>query len=371
MQAVLDDADFNLVDPHSKTIKRVIRARDLWQRILEVRMLTGEPYIHFIDRSNEFLNPELKSQGFKVNHSNLCTEILLPTSKGYSNVCILSSLNLEEWDSWKDNNLFIKDVLEYLDNVTEYFISNAPISIDNAVRASRSERSVGIGTMGFHSLLQSKNIPFESALAESLNRQIFEYIKTSLDQADEELKNSRGTAELLEKTRFAHKIAIAPNSNISVIMGTSPSIEPWASNYFIQKTKSGSFVIKNRYLDKLLRTKYNSNEVSNVWKSIRDNQGSVQHLERLDDWEKSVFKTAGELDQYWVVHHASVRQPYIDQGQSVNLFFPSNADIKYYNQAHIKAWKQGLKTLYYVRSSAARVVDSLREAEEKECLSCV
>jgi ribonucleoside-diphosphate reductase alpha chain len=224
--------------------------------------------------------------------------------------------------------------------------------------------------MGFHSLLQSKNIPFESALAESFNRTIFQRISNMVEEADGYLCQARGPAAGLTKNRFAHKTAIAPNSSTSIILNTSPSIEPWSSNYFTQKTKSGAFIVKNPYLEKVLKQYYSGVSLTNVWKSIRDNHGSVLHLEALTDQEKAVFKTAAEIDQHWVVHHAAVRQAWIDQGQSVNLFFPTGANVSYYNQVHLNAWKKGLKTLYYVRANAARNIQSLRFSENGECLSC-
>jgi ribonucleoside-diphosphate reductase alpha chain len=366
------DDSWELKDPHSNEVREVVSAKVLWQQLMELRMQTGEPYLHFIDTSNNALPQWLKDRGLKVHQSNLCSEIILPTDKDRTAVCCLSSLNLEKYDDWKDNGLFIRDVAEMLDNVLQYFIDNAPDTIARARYSAQRERSIGVGALGFHALLQQKGIAFEGVMAKSLNNQIFKNIRNKLDIANKELGKERGEAPDAEGTgnRFSHLMAIAPNASSSIIMGnTSPSIEPYRANAYRQDTLSGSHLNKNKYLDRLLRTKINNeDELAEVWSSIIANDGSVQHLSVLNDDEKFVFKTSMEIDQRWVVEHAADRQQYIDQAQSVNLFFRPDANIMYVHAIHFTAWKKGVKTLYYCRSEKIGKADKVSKRIEREVI---
>jgi ribonucleoside-diphosphate reductase alpha chain len=366
------DDSWELKDPHSNEVREVVSAKVLWQQLMELRMQTGEPYLHFIDTSNNALPQWLKDRGLKVHQSNLCSEIILPTDKDRTAVCCLSSLNLEKYDDWKDNGLFIRDVAEMLDNVLQYFIDNAPDTIARARYSAQRERSIGVGALGFHALLQQKGIAFEGVMAKSLNNQIFKNIRNKLDVANKELGKERGEAPDAEGTgnRFSHLMAIAPNASSSIIMGnTSPSIEPYRANAYRQDTLSGSHLNKNKYLDRLLRTKINNeDELAEVWSSIIANDGSVQHLSVLNDDEKFVFKTSMEIDQRWVVEHAADRQQYIDQAQSVNLFFRPDANIMYVHAIHFTAWKKGVKTLYYCRSEKIGKADKVSKRIEREVI---
>ena len=366
------DDSWELKDPHSNEVREVVSAKVLWQQLMELRMQTGEPYLHFIDTSNNALPQWLKDRGLKVHQSNLCSEIILPTDKDRTAVCCLSSLNLEKYDDWKDNGLFIRDVAEMLDNVLQYFIDNAPDTIARARYSAQRERSIGVGALGFHALLQHKGIAFEGVMAKSLNNQIFKNIRSKLDVANKELGKERGEAPDAEGTgnRFSHLMAIAPNASSSIIMGnTSPSIEPYRANAYRQDTLSGSHLNKNKYLDRLLRTKINNeDELSEVWSSIIANDGSVQHLSVLNGDEKFVFKTSMEIDQRWVVEHAADRQQYIDQAQSVNLFFRPDANIMYVHAIHFTAWKKGVKTLYYCRSEKIGKADKVSKRIEREVI---
>ena len=369
------DPDWELIDPNSGRVTDVVKVRALWQKILELRASTGEPYLHFIDTTNYALPEQMREQGLRVHQSNLCSEITLPTNNERTAVCCLASLNLEKWDEWKDHVYFVYDVVEYLDNVLEYFIKNAK-NMPKAVFSASQERSIGIGTLGFHALLQSKMIPFESAIAKSLNMQMFKIIKEKALEATRSLAARRGEAPdiLGSGKRNAHLLSIAPNASSSIIANTSPSVEPWKANAFTHKTLSGSHFVKNRHLEALLETKgLNTKE---VWKGITTNGGSVQHLKELDDYERDVFKTADEIDQRWIVDHAADRQPFICQSQSINLFIPQGMDIKDFSHLHVRAWKKGLKTLYYCRSAPARRAENLNSKVERmylddqECLSC-
>ena len=366
------DDSWELKDPHSNEVREVVSAKVLWQQLMELRMQTGEPYLHFIDTSNNALPQWLKDRGLKVHQSNLCSEIILPTDKDRTAVCCLSSLNLEKYDDWKDNGLFIRDVAEMLDNVLQYFIDNAPDTIARARYSAQRERSIGVGALGFHALLQQKGIAFEGVMAKSLNNQIFKNIRNKLDIANKELGKERGEAPDAEGTgnRFSHLMAIAPNASSSIIMGnTSPSIEPYRANAYRQDTLSGAHLNKNKYLDRLLRTKIdNEDELAEVWSSIIANDGSVQHLSVLSDDEKFVFKTSMEIDQRWVVEHAADRQQYIDQAQSVNLFFRPDANIMYVHAIHFTAWKKGVKTLYYCRSEKIGKADKVSKRIEREVI---
>jgi len=369
----LDDS-FHLRDPHSGEIRETVSARHLWQQILEIRMNTGEPYLHFIDTSNRSMPEFQKKLGLKIRQSNLCSEIILPTDKERTAVCCLSSVNLEYYNEWKDDKLFLCDLAEMLDNVLQYFIDNAPHHISRAKFSAMRERSIGIGALGWHAYLQQNNIPWESALATSANHKIFKHIRAHLDQANIYLGKQRGEAPDAEGTgqRFSHMLAIAPNASSSIIMGnTSPSVEPYRANAYRQDTLSGSYLNKNKYLDKILQEKCANDHKLNyqeIWSSIIANDGSVQHLDFLDEWTKDVYKTSMEIDQRWVVDHAANRQSYIDQAQSINLFFRPDVNVKYLHAVHFQAWKQGLKTLYYCRSEKLAKADKVARKIEREVI---
>ena len=376
-QAMIDpefDDSWELIDPASLIVREKVSAKELWQRILEMRMMTGEPYLHFIDTSNRHLPQWLKDKGLKVHQSNLCSEIILPTNEKRTAVCCLSSLNLEYYDDWKDDALFLKDVAEMLDNVLQYFIDNAPKEIKRAKYSAIRERSIGIGALGWHALLQRKNIPWESSMAVGLNKTIFAGVRGKLDAANKELGVERGEAPDAEGTgnRFSHLMAIAPNASSSILMGnTSPSIEPYRANAYRQDTLSGSHLNKNRYLDKIIQIeagKYNEGWAEEVWRSIIANDGSVQHLDWMEEWTKDVFKTSMEIDQRWVVQHAADRQEYIDQAQSLNVFFRPDSHIKYIHAVHFQAWKSGLKTMYYCRSDKIAKADKVSKRIEREII---
>ena len=364
--------DWELKDPHSGEVREVVSARNIWQQILELRMHTGEPYIHFIDTSNRFLPQWLKDKGLKVNQSNLCSEIILPTNEKRTAVCCLSSLNLETYDEWKDNPLFLKDVAEMLDNVLNYFIANAPDTIARARYSAERERSIGIGALGWHAYLQRNGIAFEGVMAKVANNRIFKHIRQGLDNANKELGAERGEAPDAIGTgnRFSHLMAIAPNASSSIIMGnTSPSIEPYRANAYRQDTLSGSFLNKNRWLDFIIKDKAkDENDYNDIWSSIIANDGSVQHLDILDENQKEVFKTSMEIDQRWVIELAADRQMFIDQAQSLNLFFRPDAHIKYIHAIHFTAWKKGIKTLYYCRSEKIGKADKVSKRVEREII---
>jgi ribonucleoside-diphosphate reductase alpha chain len=370
--------DWELKDPHTQEIREVISARELWQRILEMRMQTGEPYIHYIDTSNRAMPQFQKDLGLSIKQSNLCSEIILPTDKTRTAVCCLSSLNLEYYDEWKNDSLFLKDVAEMLDNVLQYFIDNAPSAIKRAIYSAKRERSIGVGALGWHAYLQKNNLPWENPMAVGRNHQIFKHIRTGLDAANLELGAERGEAPDAIGTgkRFSHMLAIAPNASSSIIMGnTSPSIEPLRANAYRQDTLSGSALNKNKWLDKIIQNYLSNdsgiisqNDYNDIWSSIIANDGSVQHLTWMDDWTKDVFKTSMEIDQRWVIQHAADRQQYIDQAQSVNLFFRPDSNIKYIHAVHFQAWKQGLKTLYYCRSEKIGKADKVSKKIERQVM---
>ena len=371
------DDTWNLIDPHTKEIIRTVSARDLWLKILENRVATGEPYVSFIDHINDALPETQKALGLKVNHSNLCTEITLPTAEDRTAVCCLSSVNLETYDEWKDNKMFIGDLVRFLDNVLTSFIENAPDHVFRAKFSATQERSIGLGAMGFHAYLQKCGIPFESALAKAKNLNIFKYIKTEAVAESKRLAVKRGEAPDMEGTgmRNAHLLAIAPNASSSIICGTtSPSIEPYRANAYVQKTMSGSFLVKNKHLEKLLETKGINND--KTWTSILANRGSVLHLKDLSDYEKDIYKTSIEINQQWIIEHAADRQPFICQGQSLNVFVPADVNIKELHDIHMLAWKRKLKTLYYCRSEAIKRAElvSLKVERtiipEADCLAC-
>jgi ribonucleoside-diphosphate reductase alpha chain len=370
------DADdtWELKDPHTGEVKDTISAKHLWQQILEIRMHTGEPYLHFIDTSNRMMPQFQKDLGLKIRQSNLCSEIILPTDKQRTAVCCLSSLNLEYYDEWKNDKLFLKDVAEMLDNVLQYFIDNAPDSISRAKFSAQRERSIGIGALGFHAYLQRNSIVWESALATSANRKIFKHIREKLDEANYELGTERGEAIDCIGTgrRFSHVMAVAPNASSSILMGnTSPSVEPYRANAYRQDTLSGSHLNKNKWLDRLITDISNEKPAdwyNDVWSSIIANDGSVQHLDWMSEHDKEVFKTGMEIDQRWIVDHAAHRQEFIDQAQSINLFFRPDVNIKYLHAVHYQAWKQGLKTLYYCRSEKLAKADKVSKRIERQVI---
>jgi len=364
--------DWELKDPHSGEVREVVSAKELWQKILELRMMTGEPYIHFIDTSNRELPKFLKDKGLKIHQSNLCSEIILPTNEERTAVCCLSSLNLENYDEWKSDPLFLKDVAEMLDNVLSYFITNAPDAIARARYSAERERSIGIGALGFHAYLQRNGIAFEGVMAKVANNRMFKHIKEGLDEANLQLGKERGEAPDAVGTgrRFSHVMAIAPNASSSIIMGnTSPSVEPYRANAYRQDTLSGAYLNKNRWLDIIIKEKAKDEEEYNeIWSSIIANDGSVQHLDILDEATKDVFKTSMEIDQRWVIDLAADRQQHIDQAQSLNLFFRPDAHIKYIHAIHFMAWKKGLKTLYYCRSEKIGKADKVAKKIEREVI---
>jgi ribonucleoside-diphosphate reductase alpha chain len=370
--------DWKLVDPNSGDVREVVSAKHLWQQIIELRMHTGEPYIHYIDTSNRMMPQFLKDRGLKIHQSNLCSEIILPTNEQRTAVCCLSSLNLETYDEWKDNELFLRDVAEMLDNVLQYFIDNAPDHIARAKYSAIRERSIGIGALGFHAYLQRKGIAFEGVMAKVANNKIFKSIREGLNEANLQLGAERGEAPdaVGSGQRFSHLMAIAPNASSSIIMGnTSPSIEPYRANAYRQDTLSGSFLNKNKWLDKVIQDKLSSesgtlsqDDYNDIWSSIIANDGSCQHLDILTDDEKAVFKTSMEIDQRWVIELAADRQAYIDQAQSLNLFFRPDAHIKYLHAIHFMAWKKGLKTLYYCRSEKIGKADKVSKKIERQVI---
>lgn len=371
--------DWELKDPHDGRVREVVSARELWQRVLEMRMMTGEPYLHFIDTSNRMMPEFQKKLGLSIKQSNLCSEIILPTDKQRTAVCCLSSLNLEYYDDWKNDGLFLRDVAEMLDNVLQYFIDNAPDAISRARFSASQERSIGVGALGFHAYLQKNNIPFESPLAIGRNRQIFKNVREKLNEANLQLGKERGEAPDAVGTglRFSHLMAIAPNASSSIIMGnTSPSIEPYRANAYRQDTLSGSHLNKNKFLDSVIGKHLNpdpdgtisTDDYNDIWSSIIANDGSVQHLTWMDDWTKDVFKTSMEIDQRWVVEHASDRQEHIDQAQSLNLFFRPDANVLYLHAIHFLAWQRGLKTLYYCRSEKMGKADKVSKKIERNII---
>ena len=368
------DDSWELRDPHSREVRDVVSAKELWMKILELRMQTGEPYLHFIDHSNNAMQEFQKKLGLKINQSNLCSEIILPTNKDRTAVCCLSSVNLEYYDTWSKDPLFLKDIAEMLDNVLQYFIDNAPKSVKRAIFSAKRERSIGVGALGFHAYLQRKGIPFEGPLAKGTNIKMFKNIKNKLDAANLELGAVRGEAPDAEGTgrRFSHTMAIAPNASSSILMGnTSPSIEPYRANAYRQDTLSGSYLNKNKYLDEILKKKCEEDpklSYDEIWSSIIANDGSVQHLDCLDEFARSTFKTAMEIDQRWIIEHSSDRQVFIDQAQSVNLFFRPTVNVKYLHAIHYLAWKQGMKTLYYCRSEKIGKADKVAKKIEREVI---
>lgn len=395
MQAVEKDEKWNLLSPKDKHVVETVKARDLWAKLLTTRIEQGEPYILFVDTVNKAIPEHHKHLGLKVKMSNLCAEITLPTGidhlgQSRTAVCCLSSLNLEYFDEWKSHPHFIEDVMRFLDNVLTDFIETAPDSMARAKYSAMRERSVGLGVMGFHSYLQRKMIPFESVMAKVWNKKMFEHIRKQADAASLKLGEERGAcpdaAEMGSKERFSNKMAIAPTASISIICGNaSPGIEPYAANVFTQKTLSGSFPVRNKYLKQLLAEK--GHDDADTWSSIATHEGSVQHLDFLDENEKLTFKTAYEIDQRWVIEHAGDRAPFICQAQSLNVFLPANIHKRDLHMLHYMAWKKGVKSLYYCRSASLQRADkvskklpdaiqmemSLKAKQDnpyEECLAC-
>jgi ribonucleoside-diphosphate reductase alpha chain len=369
MRAVEADEEWPLCSPKDGSIVRRIGARSLWIRILTARVETGEPYLVFADQVNRARPEWQKLAGLEVKTSNLCSEITLPTGvdqhgQERTAVCCLSSLNLETWFEWHQHPAFIEDTMRFLDNVLQDFIDRAPPGMERARYAAMRERSVGLGVMGFHSFLQSQGVPFEGVMAKVWNKRIFAQIRSQADTASRVLAAERGAcpdaAEYGFSERFSNKLAVAPTASISIIAGNaSPGIEPIAANVFLQKTLSGSFIVRNRHLHQLLIAR--GQDTDAVWSSITLNKGSVQHLEFLTDHERAVFKTAFELDQRWVIEHAADRTPYVCQSQSVNLFLRADVHKRDLHQIHMLAWKRGLKSLYYCRSLSIQRADNVSE----------
>ena len=375
------DDSWDLVDPHTGKVTKTVSAKTLWVKLIQNRVETGEPYIMFGDTVQNALPDCQKDKGLKVNHSNLCSEITLATDEDRTAVCCLSSVNLEEYDEWRNDENFIPDLIRMLDNVISYFVDNAPPELARAVYSARNERSLGLGAMGFHAYLQRNNIPFESAMAKGANMKMFQHIKSEALNATKTLAMERGEAPDAAGygVRNVHLLAVAPNASSSIICGnTSPSIEPYRANAFTQKTKSGSSLLKNEYLEHALQELGEDNE--EVWKSIITNNGSVQHLDFLDDWTKDVFKTAVEIDQRWVIEMAADRQEKICQSQSLNIFFPANVSKQELHAIHMMAWKRKVKTLYYLRSEAIKRAETVSDEalrqyifdsiDDEGCLAC-
>ena len=368
------DDTWELIQPNTGKVVDTVSAKYLWMKLLEVRMHTGEPYIWFIDRANEGLPDYQKKAGLKNYGSNICVEISLATSPERTAVCCLSSVNLEYFDEWKNDPLFLQDILEMLDNVIEYFIQNAPDTISRARFSAMRERSVGVGALGFHAYLQKHNIAFESAIAKSVNMQMFKGIRERLDLANTKLAEERGScpdaADYGVVKRCSHVMAIAPNASSSIIMGnTSPSIEPYAANAYRQDTSSGAYLNKNKFLDKIILEESKGKSESwydDTWAAIIANDGSVSDLEWMDDYTKDVFKTAQEIDQRWIVEHTADRQVYVDQSISTNVFFKPDCSVKYLHAVHFLAWKKGLKALYYLRSGKLRKADKVGKKIERK-----
>ena len=372
------DDSWDLVDPHTGVTRRTVSARTLWVKLLQNRMETGEPYIMFEDAVDSELPEFQKNKGLKVNHSNLCSEITLATNDERTAVCCLSSVNLEYYDEWSQHPAFIPDIIRMLDNVLTVFIDTAPQQLDKAKFSASRERSLGLGAMGFHAYLQKNNIPFESAQATGANLKMFNHIKEKASDTTRKLAVEKGACPDDDSctVRNAHLLAVAPNASSSIICGnTSPSIEPFRANAFTQKTKSGSNLMKNKFLEEVLE-QYGKND-DETWKSIITQKGSVQHLDFLSEWELNVFKTAVEINQSWVIDHAAHRQEYICQSQSLNLFFPPDVNKADLHNVHMLAWARNLKTLYYLRSEAISRAETVSDQVKREilfdqsdCLAC-
>ena len=362
MEAVRNGADFDLKSPKTGEVRSTVNARSLFQKLVETRLATGEPYIVFVDQVNRMMPKHHRDLGLKVSTSNLCSEITLPTGRDHlgndrTAVCCLSSLNLETWDEWNGDKQFIEDVMRFLDNVLSDYIERAPDEMARAKYSAERERSVGLGVMGFHSFLQARGLGFESAMAKSWNMKIFKHISAKVNEASMLLAQERGACPDAEDMgameRFSCKMAIAPTASISIICGgTSACIEPIPANIYTHKTLSGSFVVKNPHLEKILKEK--SKDSNNVWNSILEKGGSVQHLDFLSQDEKDAFKTSFEIDQRWLLELAADRTPYIDQAQSLNLFIPADVEKWDLMMLHFRAWELGIKSLYYLRSKSVQ-----------------
>ena len=375
------DDSWELIDPHTNQVTKTVSAKTLWVKLIQNRVETGEPYIMFKDTVQSALPKFQKEAGLKVNHSNLCSEITLATDDDRTAVCCLSSVNLEEYDEWKHDDNFIPDLIRMLDNVISHFIDNAPMHLAKAVYSASRERSLGLGAMGFHAYLQRHNIPFESASAKGANMKMFQHIKWRAVNATKQLAEERGECPdgVGYGIRNAHLLAVAPNASSSIICGnTSPSIEPYRANAFTQKTKSGSSLLKNEYLEHVLQEL--DQDTDEVWKSVITNNGSVQHLDFLDEWTKDVFKTAVEIDQKWIIDMASDRQMDICQSQSLNIFFPADVSKQELHAIHMMAWKRKVKTLYYLRSEAIKRAETVSDEalrqyifdslDDEGCVAC-
>ena len=362
MEAVRTGEDFELKSPKDGSVRGTVNARSLFQKLVEVRLATGEPYIVFSDTVNRMMPKHHRDLGLKVSTSNLCSEITLPTGIDHlgndrTAVCCLSSLNLEKWEEWNGDKQFVEDVMRFLDNVLQDYIDRAPDEMARAKYSASRERSVGLGVMGFHSFLQSKGIGFESPMAKVWNLKMFKHINAKASEASMLLAQERGpcpdAAEMGAMERFSCKMAIAPTASISIICGgTSACIEPIPANIYTHKTLSGNFVVKNPYLEKLLDKKAKNS--TNVWNSILEKGGSVQHLDFLTDEEKAAYKTSFEIDQCWLLEFAADRAPFIDQAQSLNLFIPADVDKWDLMMLHFQAWEKGIKSLYYLRSKSVQ-----------------
>jgi ribonucleoside-diphosphate reductase alpha chain len=360
MEAVREGAEWNLKSPKTGEVRATVDARSLFQKLVETRLATGEPYIVFSDTVNKAMPKHHRELGFKVSTSNLCSEITLPTGRDHlgndrTAVCCLSSLNMETWEEWNGDKQFVEDVMRFLDNVLTDYIDRAPPEMARAKYSATRERSVGLGVMGFHSFLQARNIPFEGAMAKSWNLRVFKHIAAKVNEASMLLATERGACPDAEERgvmeRFSCKTAIAPTASISIICGgTSACIEPIPANIYTHKTLSGSFSIRNPHLEKLLIEK--SKNSDNVWNSILEQGGSVQHLDFLSQDEKDTFKTSFEIDQRWLIELAADRTPYIDQATSLNLFIPADVEKWDLLMLHFRAWELGVKSLYYLRSKS-------------------
>jgi ribonucleoside-diphosphate reductase alpha chain len=391
MHAVRDGETFGLRSPKTGEVVKEVSARMLWQKVLELRLQTGEPYLIFSDAVNRAMPAHQRDLGLTVRQSNLCSEIMLHTGKDHlgqdrTAVCCLSSVNAETFMEWRDEPMFVEDVMRFLDNVLQDFITRAPEPAAAAKYAAMRERSVGLGLMGFHTFLQKQNVPFESALAKSWNMRLFKHLRREADKASVKLAEEKGAcpdaAERGVMERFSHKLAIAPTASISIICGgTSAGIEPIPANIYTHKTLSGSFAVKNPYLERLLDEKGANTDA--IWNSILENEGSVQHLDCLTADEKDIYKTAFELDQRWVVELAADRTPEICQSQSVNLFIPGDVDKWDLHMLHWQAWERGMKSLYYLRSksvqraafagsdvAAEKFAGVETKTDYEECLAC-
>ena len=379
MRAVETDEQWALKSPADGSVQSTISARNLWIRLLTARIETGEPYIIFIDTVNRLIPQHHKLAGLHVKTSNLCSEITLPTGidkegRDRTAVCCLSSMNLEKYDEWKDDKNIINDVMRFLDNVLSDFINKAPEQFSGAKYSAEKERSVGLGVMGLHSYFQKKMIPLESVMSKTWNKKIFKDIQEKVDQASKDLAEERGAcpdaADYDIKERFSNKTAIAPTASISIICGgASPGVEPIAANSYTHKTLSGSYNVRNRYLQKLLEKHGKNND--ETWSSITTNQGSVSHLDYLTELEKDVFKTAFEVDQQWIIELSGDRTPYISQAQSINLFLPADVHKKTLHKIHFDAWKKGLKSLYYCRSKSIQRAENVNDAKSTDVLNNV